>query len=126
MKQNDKELKRALEAIYQVQPSEDFVYSTQQRLPSRGIKLLWLVLGNVAIWGTVAILGYLYHSEILQAVKSALEMMEGKILPTSSVLTPLLLCAIVLYTAIVHSVEIMEGFYRLLIEKRLESINNPK
>ena len=123
MKQNDKELKRALEAIFQVQPSEDFVYSTQQRLPSRGTKLLWLILGNVAIWGTVAILAYLYYFDILQAIKSLLDIVHNNKLPESNTLTPLFICAIVLYTAIVHSVELMEFFYRQLFEKRQKSIN---
>lgn len=114
MKQNDKELKRALESIYRVQPSETFIRDTQRQLPSRGTKLLWLILGNVAIWVTVAILAYLYHFEILQAIKNLLDIMHGDKLPENKMFTPLFLCAIVLYTAIVHSVELMEYFYHQL------------
>ena len=123
MKQDDKELKKALEAIYRVQPSEAFVYDTQQRLPSRGTKLLWLILGYVVIWGTVAILAYLYYFDILQAIKSLFDIMHRNKLPESNMFTPLFICAIVLYTAIVHSVEFMEYFYRQLFEKRQKSIN---
>lgn len=123
MKQNDKELKRAFEAAYRVQPSDAFVCDTQQRLPSRGTKLLWLILGNVAIWGTVAILAYLYYVDILQAIKNLFDIMHGNKLPESNMFTPLFLCVIVLYTAVVHSVELMEYFYRQLFEKRQESIN---
>ena len=126
MKQNDQELKKALEAIYRVQPSDDFVCDTQQRLPSRGTKLLWLILGNVVIWSTVAILAYIYYFDILQAIKNLLDMVHNDKLPESNTLTPLFICAIVLYTAIIHSVEFMEYFYRQLFEKRLESINKPK
>ena len=123
MKQDDKELKKALEAIYRVQPSDAFVCDTQQRLPSRGTKLLWLILGYVVIWGTVAILAYLYYFDILQAIKSLFDIMHRNKLPESNMFTPLFLCAIVLYTAIVHSVELMEFFYRQLFEKRQGSIN---
>jgi hypothetical protein len=123
MKQDDKELKKALEAIYRVQPSEAFVYDTQQRLPSRGTKLLWLILGYVVIWGTVAILAYLYYFDILQAIKNLLEMMHSNKMPNSNTFMPLFLCAFVLYTAIVHCVELMEYFYRQLFEKRQGSIN---
>ncbi len=123
MKQDDKELKKALEAIYRVQPSEAFVCDTQQRLPSRGTKLLWLILGNVAIWGTVAILAYLYYFEILQAINSLLDFIYRKKIPNSDTFIPLAVCAIVLYTAFVHSVELMEYFYRQLFERRPDSIN---
>ena len=123
MKQDDKELKKALEAIYRVQPSDAFVCDTQQRLPSRGTKLLWLILGNVAIWGTVAILAYLYYVDILRAIKNLFDIMYGNKLPESNMFTPLFICAIVLYTAVVHSVEFMEYFYRQLFEKRQKSIN---
>lgn len=123
MKQDDKELKKALEAIYRVQPNDTFVSDTQQLLPSRGTKLLWLILGYVVIWGTVAILAYLYYFDILQAIKSLFDIMHRNKLPESNMFTPLLLCAIVLYTAIVHSVELMEFFYRQLFEKRQGSIN---
>lgn len=123
MKQDDKELKKALEAIYRVQPSEAFVCDTQQRLPSRGTKLLWLILGNVVIWGTVAILAYLYYFDILQAIKELLDMIYSDKIPNSDTFIPLAVCAIVLYTAIVHSVELMEYFYRQLFEKRLGAIN---
>lgn len=114
MKQNDKELKKALEAIYRVQPSETFVRDTQQRLPSRGTKLLWLILGNVAIWGTVAILAYLYHFEILQAIKELLDIIHSDKSPNSKTFTPLAICAIVLYIAFVQSIEFMEYFYNQL------------
>ena len=123
MKHNDKELKKALENIYRVQPNDAFVCDTQQRLPSRGTKLIWLILGNVVIWGIVAILAYLYYFDILQAIKNLLDIMHSDKLPDSNTFMPLFLCALVLYTAIVHSVELMEYFYRQLFEKRLGAIN---
>ena len=126
MKNNDKELKKALENIYRVQPNDAFVCDTQQRLPSRGTKLLWFILGNVVIWGTVATLAYLYYFDILLAIKDLLDIMHSDKLPDSNTFTPLLLCTIVLYTAIAHSVELMEYFYRQLFEKRLENINKTK
>ena len=123
MKHNDKELKKALENIYRVQPNDTFVSDTQQLLPPRGAKLLWLILGNVVIWGIVAILAYLYYFDILQAIKNLLEIVHSNKMPNSNTFMPLFLCAFVLYTAIVHSVELMEYFYRQLFEKRLGAIN---
>lgn len=123
MRHNDKELKKALENIYRVQPNDAFVCDTQQRLPSRGTKLLWFILGNMVIWGTVAILAYLYFFDILQAIKDLLDMIYSDKMPDSNTFTPLFLCALVLYTAIAHSMEFMEHFYRQLFEKRLENIN---
>ncbi len=126
MKHNDKELKKALENIYRVQPNDAFVCDTQQRLPSRGTKLIWLILGNVVIWGTVATLAYLYYFDILLAIKELLDMIYSDKIPDSNTFTPLLLCTIVLYTAIDHSVELIEYFYRQLFEKRLGNINKTK
>lgn len=126
MKHNDKELKKALENIYRVQPNDAFVCDTQQRLPSRGTKLIWLILGNVVIWGIVATLAYLYYFDILLAIKELLDMIYSDKIPDSNTFTHLLLCALVLYIAIVHSVEFMEYFYRQLFEKRLENINKAK
>lgn len=123
MKHNDKELKKALENIYRVQPNDTFVSDTQQLLPSRGAKLLWFILGNVAIWGIVAILAYLYYFDILRAIKDLLDIMHSDKLPDSNTFTPLLLCALVLYTAIAHSVELMEYFYRQLFKKQSGAMN---
>ena len=123
MKHNDKELKKALENIYRVQPNDAFVCDTQQRLPSRGTKLIWLILGNVVIWGIVATLAYLYYFDILLAIKELLDMIYSDKIPNSDTFIPLAVCAIVLYTAFVHSVEFMEYFYRQLFERRPDSIN---
>ena len=123
---NDKELKKGLEALYAVQPDDAFVDGTLQRLPSRGTKLLWTLLGNVAIWGTVFVLAYCYFDEIVLATASVLNGVYGDERLDYGSCVLFVVCAVVLLTAVIHSLELVENYYRLLIDKRLESISKPK
>ena len=115
MKLDNKEFNNALARIYSVEQDDAFVESTLQRLPSRGTKRLWMLLGNVAIWSSVLTLAVLYFPEIVRSTASLIVQLSIRQMPDSESLTVPLACAAVLLVAVVYSVELIDSYYRSML-----------
>ncbi len=112
MKRDDNELKSEFAELYPLEQDDAFVESTLQRLPSRGMQRLWLILGNVAIWGCVLSLAVVYSPEIVRSVADVIAKMSVKQMPDyDSIAVPVAIAA-VLFVAVVHSMELIDNYYR--------------
>lgn len=119
MKQNDKELRNALLHLYEVERGDTFVEKTLQCLPSRGKQRLWLILGNVAIWSAVLSLAVIYFPEIVYATAELIAMLSVRQMPDNDVFVMLVLCAVVLYVAVIYSMELIDNYYRSPLSDKL-------
>ena len=117
MKNNDEELKRALSDLYGVEQDDAFVERTLQRLPSRGAKWLWLILGNVAIWGCLLLLAVLYFPVIVRSMADVIADLSLKQMPDCDSLAVPMACVIVLFVAVIYCMELLDDYYRSMLRR---------
>lgn len=118
MKSDDNELEKALADLYRVERNDAFVESTLQRLPSRGARRLWLILGNVAIWGCVLLLAVVYFPVIVRSVADVVAYLSLRQMPDSDSLAVPVLCVVVLFVAVIYSMELLDNYYRSLLRRQ--------
>lgn len=114
---HSKEFKNALVGIYSVEQDDAFVESTLKRLPSRGAKRLWMLLGNVAIWGSVLTSAILYFPEIARSTASMITQLFLRQMPDCESIAVPLACVAVLFVAVAYSVELIDNYYRSMLRR---------
>ncbi len=117
MRTNDNELKKSLADLYRVEKDDAFVERTLQRLPSRGARRLWLILGNIAIWGILLLLAVRYFHVIVQSLADVFAKLSLKQMPDCDSLAVPVVCAVVLFVAFLNSMELLEDYYRSMLRR---------
>ena len=117
MRTNDNELKKSLADLYRVEKDDAFVERTLQRLPSRGARRLWLILGNIAIWGIVLLLAVRYFHVIVQSLADVFAKLSLKQMSDCDSLAVPVICAVVLFVAFLNSMELLEDYYRSMLRR---------
>ena len=117
MKNKDKELRKALADLYKVEQDDTFVERTLQRLPSRCARRLWLILGNVAIWGAVLLLAVRYFHVIVLSLSDVIVQLSLRQMPDCESFAVPAVCVAVLFVAVLNSIELLEDYYRSMLRR---------
>lgn len=113
MRNEDKEIKRTLQQLYTIPDEGLFVEKTMQRLPRRRQKRAKLILGNVAIWGSVIMLAAIFYKEIFGLLESIVQNIIQCTMPGKEPIIALFICAVVIAAATAQSCELMDDYYSL-------------
>ena len=102
-----------MQQLYTMPDEGQFVERTMQRLPRRRQKRAKLILGNVAIWGSVIMLAAIFYNEIFKLVESIVQNVTLRTMPGKEPIIALFICAAVIATATAQSCELMDDYYSL-------------